>query len=145
MSNSLTAQSLFLNSPDYLERYQIALTSAAGTFNEISTNQAFFDSQIKPSLINDQAVRFYFYKRTLSQLIIFNNVVKLNLARLGMASAVFGENPLLSLSLSLDSQGKLEPIPESAILQAVLQQFNDNKLLSQLLDQNILKIVIQFN
>lgn len=62
---------------------------------------------------------------------------------LGMAASVFGENPLISLSL--DSQGKLEPIPESAILQAVLQQFNDNELLTQVLDQDILKIIIQFS
>ena len=141
--NTLESQSLFRDNPDCLIKYQIALENAAGQFNESIANLAFFDSQIKPSLINDQAVEVYFYKRTLSQLIIFNSVVKLNLARLGMAAAVFGENPLLSLSL--DSQGKLEPIPESAILQAVIQQFNDNKLLSQLLDQNILKISILFN
>lgn len=141
--NSLESQSLFRDSAEYLGLYQIALENAAGHLNEQASSLAFFDSQIKPTLINDQAVKFYFYKRTLSQLIIFNNVVKLNLARLGMAAAVFGENPLLSLSL--DSQGKLDPIPESAILQAVLQQFNDNTLLSQLLDQDIFKIFIQFN
>ena len=137
MSNSLTAQSLFRDNPDCLIKYQIALENVAGQFNESVANPIFFDSQIKPSLINDEAVRIYGYKRTLSQLIIFNNVVKLKLALLGMAAAVFGENPLLSLSL--DSQGKLEPIPEPLILQAVIQQFNDNKLLSQLTDQDILK------
>ena len=141
--NSLESQSLFRDSSEYLVLYQISLENAAGYFNELTSNPVFFDSQIKPSLINDQAVKFYFCKRTLSQLIIFNNVVKLNLARLGMAAAVFGENPLLNLSL--DSQGKLEPISESDIRQAVLQQFNDNNLLSQLLDQNILKISILFN
>lgn len=141
--NSLESQSLFRDSAEYLGLYQIALENAAGHLNSQASSLAFFDSQIKPTLINDQAVKFYFYKRTLSQLIIFNNVVKLNLARLGMSAAVFGENPLLSLSL--DSQGKLESIPESAILQAVFQQFNDNTLLSQLLDQGIFKIVIQFN
>ena len=141
--NSLESQSLFRDSAEYLGLYQIALENAAGHLNEQASSLAFFDSQIKPTLINDQAVKFYFYKRTLSQLIIFNNVVKLKLALLGMAAAVFGENP--QISLSLDSQGKLEPIPEPLILQAVIQQFNDNKLLSQLLDQDILKIVIQFN
>ena len=141
--NSLESQSLFRNSPEYLEKYQVALENASGQFNQMISDPAFFDSDIKPTLVNDQAVEFYFYKRILSQLIIFNNGIKSRLAMLGMAAAVFGENPLLSLSL--DSQGKLEPIPESAILQAVLQQFNDNKLLSQLLDQNILKIVIQFS
>ena len=141
--NSLESQSLFRDSAEYLGLYQIALENAAGHLNWQASSLAFFDSHIKPTLINDQAVKFYFYKRNLSQLIIFNNVVKLNLARLGMAAAVFGENPLLSLSL--DSQGKLELIPESAILQAVFQQFNDNTLLSQLLDQDIFKIFIQFS
>lgn len=141
--NSLESQSLFRDSAEYLGLYQIALENAAGHLNEQASSLAFFNSYIKPDLINDQAVKFYFYKRTLSQLIIFNNVVKLNLARLGMAAAVFGENPLLNLSL--DSQGKLEPIPEPAILQAVSKQFNDNNLLSQLLDQNILQISILFN
>lgn len=141
--NSLESQSLFRNSPEYLEKYQVALENASGQFNQMISNPAFFDSQIKPSLINDQAVKFYFYKRILSQLIIFNNGIKLRLVMLGMAASVFGENPLISLSL--DSQGKLEPIPESAILQAVLQQFNDNELLTQVLDQDILKIIIQFS
>ncbi|MFN9956214.1 MAG: hypothetical protein ACK55I_24215, partial [bacterium] len=68
----MTAQNLFLNSPEHIERYQIALTNVAGSFNEISTNQAFFDTQIKPGLINDQFVRFYVYKRILSEMIIFN-------------------------------------------------------------------------
>lgn len=141
--NSLESQSLFRDSAEYLGLYQIAMQNAAGHLNQQASSFAFFDSQIKPSLINDQAVKFYFYKRILSQLIIFKPDVKLWLSQLGMASAVFGENPLISLSL--DSQGKLEPIPESDILQAVIQQFNDNKLLSQLLDQDILKIVIQFS
>lgn len=141
--NSLESQSLFRDSAEYLVLYQVALENAAGYLTEQASSLAFFDSYIKPGLINDQAVKFYFYKRTLSQLIIFNPVVKLNLARLGMASAVFGENPLLNLSL--DSQGKLEPISESDIRQAVFQQFNDNNLLSQLLDQDILKIVVQFS
>lgn len=141
--NSLESQSLFRNSSEYLEKYQVALENASGQFNQMISDPVFFDSDIKPTLVNDQAVKFYFYKRILSQLIIFNNGIKSRLAMLGMAAAVFGENPLLSLSL--DSQGKLEPIPESAILQAVLQQFNDDQLLSQLLDQDILKIVIQFS
>lgn len=143
MPNSLTAQSLFLNSPDYLERYQIALTNVAGTFNEISINQAFFDSQIKPSLINDQLVRVYGYKRILSEMIVFNPYVKLNVAKLGMASAVFGETP--RLAVSVNNEGNLNTIPESAILQAVTEQFNDDNLLAQLLNQNILKVTALFN
>jgi hypothetical protein len=143
MSNSLTAQSLFLNSPDYLERYQIALTNVAGTFNEVSTNQAFFDSQIKPSLINDQSVKVYVYKRILSEMIVFNPYVKLNVAKLGMTAAVFGETP--RLAVSVDNEGRLNPIAESAILQAVTEQFNDDNLLSQLLSQDILKITALFN
>ena len=141
--NSLESQSLFRDSAEYLVLYQIALENAAAHLNEQASSLAFFDTQIRPSLINDQAVKFYFFKRTLSQLIIFNSEVKLKLGQLGMAAAVFGENPLLTLTI--DSQGKLERIPESDIFQAVIQQFNDNKLLSQLLDQNILKIVIQFS
>ena len=143
MSNSLTAQSLFLNSPEHLERYQIALTNVAGSFNEMSTNQAFFDSQIKPSLINDQSVKIYFYKRILSEMIVFNPYVKLNVAKLGMAAAVFGETP--SLAVSVDSGGKLNPISESDVLQAIIQQFNDENLLAQLLNQNILKVTANFN
>jgi hypothetical protein len=143
MSNSLTAQSLFLNSPDYLERYQIALTNVAGTFNEISTNQAFFDSQIKPSLINDQSVKIYVYKRILSEMIVFNPYVKLNVVKLGMTAAVFGETP--RLAISIDNEGKLNLISESDILQAVTEQFNDDNLLSQLLSQDILKITALFN
>jgi hypothetical protein len=143
MSNSLTAQSLFLNSPDYLERYQIALTNVAGTFNEISTNQAFFDSQIKPSLINDQSVKIYVYKRILSEMIVFNPYVKLNVVKLGMTAAVFGETP--KLALSIDNEGKLNLISESDILQAVTEQFNEDNLLSQLLSQDILKITALFN
>jgi hypothetical protein len=143
MSNSLTAQSLFLNSPDYLERYQIALTNVAGTFNEISTNQAFFDSQIKPSLINDQSVKIYVYKRILSEMIVFNPYVKLNVVKLGMTAAVFGETP--KLALSIDNEGKLNLISESDILQAVTEQFNVDNLLSQLLSQDILKITALFN
>ena len=143
MSNSLTAQSLFLNSPDYLERYQIALTNVAGTFNEISTNQAFFDSQIKPSLINDQSVKIYVYKRILSEMIVFNPYVKLNVVKLGMTAAVFGETP--RLAISIDNEGKLNLISESDILQAVAEQFNDDNLLSQLLSQDILKITALFN
>lgn len=143
MSNSLTAQSLFLNSADYLERYQIALTNVAGSFNEMSTNQAFFDSQIKPSLINYQSVKVYVYKRILSEMIVFNPYVKLNIARLGMVSAVFGETP--RLAISVDNEGRLNPISELDILQAVTEQFNDDNLLSQLLSQNILKITAVFN
>ena len=143
MTNSLNAQSLFLNSPDYLERYQIALTNIAGAFNEISTNQAFFDSSIKPSLINDQSVKVYVYKRILSEMIVFNPYVKLNVAKLGMAAAVFGETP--KLAISIDNGGKLNLISESAILQAVTEQFNDHNLLSQLLSQNIVKITALFN
>ena len=143
MSNSLTAQSLFLNSPEHIERYQIALTNVAGSFNEMASNQAFFDSQIKPSLINDQSVRVYVYKRILSELIIFNPYVKLNVAKLGMTSAVFGETP--RLAISVNNEGKLSPISESDMLQAVTEQFNDDNLLSQLLNQNILKISAAFN
>lgn len=143
MSNSLTAQSLFLNSPEHIERYQIALTNVAGSFNEMASNQAFFDSQIKPSLINDQSVRVYVYKRILSELIIFNPYVKLNVAKLGMTAAVFGETP--RLAISVNNEGKLSPISESDMLQAVTEQFNDDNLLSQLLNQNILKISAAFN
>lgn len=143
MSNSLNAQSLFLNNPDYLERYQIALTNVAGTFNGISTNQAFFDAQIKPSLINDQSVKVYFFKRILSEMIVFNPYVKSNVTKLGMTSLVFGETP--RLAISIDSEGKLNPISELDILQAVTEQFNDHNLLSQLLNQNILKITALFN
>lgn len=143
MPNTLTAQSLFLNSPEYLERYQIALTNAAGSFNQVSTNSVFFDSQIKPSLIDDKAVRFYVYKRLLSEMIVFNPYVKLNIAKLGMTSAVFGETP--RLAISVDNEGKLNPISESAILQAVTEQFNDDNLLAQLLNQNILKVTAVFN
>lgn len=143
MTNTLTAQSLFLNSPDYLERYQIALTNAAGSFNQMSTNSAFFDSQIKPSLVDDRSVRAYVYKRILSEMIVFNPYVKLNVAKLGMVSAVFGQNP--RLALSVDNEGKLEPISESNILFAVTEQFNDDNLLAQLLSQNILKITAIFN
>ena len=143
MSNSLTAQTLFLNSSEHLERYQIALTNVAGSFNEMSTNQAFFDSQIKPSLINYQSVKVYAYKRILSEMIVFNPYVKLNIARLGMVSAVFGETP--RLAISVDNEGRLNPISELDILQAVTEQFNDDNLLSQLLSQNILKITAVFN
>ena len=143
MSNSLTAQSLFLNSPEHLERYQIALTNVAGSFNEMSTNQAFFDSQIKPSLINYQSVKVYVYKRILSEMIVFNPYVKLNIARLGMVSAVFGETP--RLAISVDNEGRLNPISELDILQAVTDQFNDDNLLAQLLNQDILKVTAVFN
>lgn len=143
MPNTLTAQSLFINSPEYLEAYQIALTNAAGSFNEFSNNSAFFDGQIKPNLIDDKAVRFYVYKRLLSDMIIFNPYVKLNLAKLGMAAAVFGETP--RLAVSVDNEGKLNPISESDILQAVTEQFNDDNLLIQLLNQNILKVSAVFN
>lgn len=143
MANSLTAQSLFLNSPEHLERYQIALTNVAGSFNEMSTNQAFFDSQIKPSLINYQSVKVYVYKRILSEMIVFNPYVKLNIARLGMVSAVFGETP--RLAISVDNEGRLNPISELDILQAVTDQFNDDNLLAQLLNQDILKVTAVFN
>jgi hypothetical protein len=126
-----------------LERYQIALTNVAGTFNEISTNQAFFDSQIKPSLINDQSVKVYVYKRILSEMIVFNSYVKFHVAKLSMTAAVFGETP--RLAVSVDNEGRLNPILESAILQAVTEQFNDDNLLSQLLSQDILKISAVFN
>lgn len=143
MSNSLTAQSLFLNSADYLERYQIALTNVAGSFNEMASNQDFFNNQIKPSLINDQSVRIYVYKRILSEMIVFNPNVKYHITKLGMVSAVFGETP--RLAISVDTEGKLNPIPESDILQAVMHQFNDENLLVQLLNQNILKVSAVFN
>lgn len=143
MPNTLIAQSLFLNSPEYIERYQIALTNAAGSFNEKSSNQAFFDSQIKPSLINDQSARVYVYKRILSEMIIFNPYVKLNVAKLSMTAAVFGETP--RLAISVDNEEKLNPISELDILQAVTEQFNDGNLLAQLLNQNILKVTAVFN
>jgi hypothetical protein len=143
MSNSLTAQSLFRNSAEYLEAYQVALENAAGQFNESTANPTFFNSQIQPILINDQAVRIYGYKRILSEMIIFNPVVKLNLARLAMASAVYGNNPMLAISI--DTEGKLEPVSELDILQAVTEQFNDDELLVRLLNQNILKISVGFS
>jgi hypothetical protein len=143
MSNSLTAQSLFLNSPEYIERYQIALTNVSGSFNEMSTNSTFFDSEIKPNLIDDESVRFYVYKRILSEMIVFNPYVKLNVAKLGMAAAIFGETP--RLVISINNEDKLNPISESDILQAVSEQFNDENLLAQLLNQNILKVSAVFN
>ena len=143
MPNTLTAQSLFLNSPEYLEKYQIALTNVAGSFNEMVSNQDFFNSQTTPSLINDQSVRVYVYKRILSEMIVFNYQVKLNVTRLGMVSAVFGETP--RLAISVDNEGKLNPISELDILQAVTEQFNDDHLLTQLLSQDILKVTAVFN
>lgn len=143
MANSLTAQNLFLNSPEHIEKYQIALTNVAGSFNEKSNSQAFFDSQIKPSLINDQLVRVYVYKRILSEMIVFNSSVKLGLTKLGMTAVVFGETP--RLAISVDNEGKLNPIPESDILQAVTEQFSDDNLLAQLLNQSILKVSAVFN
>jgi hypothetical protein len=143
MPNSLTAQSLFLNSPEYIERYQIALTNVSGSFNEMSTNSTFFDSEIKPNLIDDESVRFYVYKRILSEMIVFNPYVKLNVAKLGMAAAIFGETP--RLVISINNEDKLNPISESDILQAVSEQFNDENLLAQLLNQNILKVSAVFN
>ena len=143
MPNSLNAQSLFLNSPEYLETYQIALTNVSGSFNEIASSSVFFDAQVKPSLIDDKAVRFYVYKRMLSEMIVFNPYVKLNVAKLSMSAAVFGETP--RLAISVNNEGKLNPILESAILQAVTEQFNDDNLLAQLLSQNILKIMALFN
>ena len=71
-------------------------------------------------------------------MIVFYPYVKLNLAKLSMTASVFGETPLLAISI--DNEGKLNLIPESDILQAVTQQFNDDDLLVQLLNQNILKI-----
>jgi hypothetical protein len=142
MPNSLTAQSLFLNSPEYIERYQIALTNVSGSFNEMSTDPGFFGNQIKPNLIDDESVRFYVYKRILSEMIVFNPYVKLNVAKLGMTAAVFGETPRLVISINND---KLNPISESDILQAVTEQFNDENLLAQLLNQNILKVSAVFN
>lgn len=143
MSNTLTAQGLFLNSPEHIERYQIALTNVAGSFNEMASDQDFFSSQIKPSLINDQSVRVYVYKRILSEMIVFNPYVKLNITKLGMVSAVFGETP--RLAISVDNEGRLNPISELDILQAVTDQFNDDNLLAQLLNQNILKVTTLFN
>ena len=142
MPNSLTAQSLFFNSPEYIERYQIALTNVSGAFNEMSTDPGFFGNQIKPNLIDDESVRFYVYKRILSEMIVFNPYVKLNVAKLGMTAAVFGETPRLVISINND---KLNPISESDILQAVIEQFNDENLLAQLLNQNILKVSAVFN
>jgi hypothetical protein len=142
MPNSLIAQSLFLNSPEYIERYQIALTNVSGSFNEMSTDPGFFGNQIKPNLIDDESVRFYVYKRILSEMIVFNPYVKLNVAKLGMTAAVFGETPRLVISINND---KLNPISESDILQAVIEQFNDENLLAQLLNQNILKVSAVFN
>jgi hypothetical protein len=115
----------------------------AGSFNEMSTDPAFFDNQIKPNLINDKSVRFYVYKRILSEMIVFNPYVKLNVAKLGMTAAVFGETPRLTLSINIGD--KLNLISESDILQAVTEQFNDENLLAQLLNQNILKVSAVFN
>jgi hypothetical protein len=143
MPNSLIAQSLFLNSPEYIERYQIALTNVSGSFNEKSINSAFFDSEIKPNLIDDESVRFYAYKKILSEMIVFNPYVKLNVAKLGMTAAVFGETP--RLVISINNEDKLNPISESDILRAVTEQFNDENLLAQLLNQNILKVSAVFN
>lgn len=143
MPNTLIAQSLFLNSPEYIERYQIALTNVSGSFNERSTNPAFFDSQIKPTLIDDSSTRSYAYKRILSEMIVFNPSVKLGIAKLGMTAVVFGETP--RLAISVNNEGKLNPISESDILQAVKEQFNDENLLVQLLSQNILKMSAVFN
>lgn len=143
MTNTLTAQSLFRNSPEYLEKYQVALENVAGQFNQMVSDPVFFDTQIKPILINDQSVRFYAYKRLLSEMIVFNSSVKFSLARLAMTSVVFGETP--RLTISVDNEGKLNPIPELDILQAVTEQFNDDNLLAQLLNQNILKVTALFN
>lgn len=143
MPNTLTAQSLFLNSPEHIEKYQIALTNVAGSFNEMASDQDFFNSQIKPSLINDQSVRVYVYKRILSEMIIFNPSVKFHITKLGMVSAASGETP--GLAISVDNEGRLNAIPESAILQAVTEQFNDDNLLAQLLNQDILKVTAVFN
>ena len=76
-------------------------------------------------------------------MIVFNPYVKLNVAKLSMTAAVFGETPLLAISI--DNEGKLNPIPESDILQTAIEQFNDESLLAQLLNQNILKISAVFN
>jgi hypothetical protein len=76
-------------------------------------------------------------------MIVFNPYVKLNVVKLGMTAAVFGETP--KLALSIDNEGKLNLISESDILQAVTEQFNDDNLLSQLLSQDILKITALFN
>lgn len=141
--NTLESQSLFRNSSEYLEKYQTALQNVAGQFNGSASNQTFFDNQVKPILTNDQNARFYGYKRILSELIVFNPYVTLNLTKLAMAAAVFGETPQLTLSVAND--GKLEPILESEIVRVVNEQFNDNNLLVQLLNQNILKISIVFN
>lgn len=143
MPNTLTAQSLFLNSPEHIEKYQIALTNVAASFNEMASDQDFFNSQIKPSLINDQSVRVYVYKRILSEMIIFNPSVKFHITKLGMVSAASGETP--GLAISVDNEGRLNAIPESAILQAVTEQFNDDNLLAQLLNQDILKVTAVFN
>lgn len=143
MLNNLNAQNLFRNSPDYLEIYQTALENVAGQFNGLVTNPAFFDAEIKPTLINDQTVRIYGYKRLLSEMIIFNPYVKFNIAKLAMTAAVFGETP--QLLLSTNTEGKLNPILESDILRVVKEQFNDNSLLLQLLNQNIFKISTVFN
>jgi hypothetical protein len=64
-------------------------------------------------------------------------------AKLGMTAAVFGETT--RLTISVNSEGKLNPISESDILQAVIEQFNDENLLAQLLNQNILKVSAVFN
>jgi hypothetical protein len=76
-------------------------------------------------------------------MIVFDPYVKLNVAKLGMTAAVFGEAPRLALSINIGD--KLNPISESDILQAVTQQFNDENLLAQLLNQNILKVSAVFN
>jgi hypothetical protein len=60
-----------------------------------------------------------------------------------MTAAVFGAAPRLALSINAGDQ--LNPISESDILQAVTEQFNDENLLAQLLNQNILKVSAVFN
>jgi hypothetical protein len=60
-----------------------------------------------------------------------------------MAAAIFGETP--RLVISINNEDKLNPISESDILQAVSEQFNDENLLAQLLNQNILKVSAVFN
>lgn len=137
-SNSLESQALFRDSAEYLAKYQIALENIAGA----PISQAFFEIEIKPLLVTEQNVKLYGYRRMLAEILLFNPYVKLNLAKLAMASAVFGENP--KLSLSVNSEGKLEAIPETELLRVAREQFNDDSLLTQLLNQNILKISLVF-
>lgn len=142
-ANSYQSQSLFLNSPEYLEKYQIGLTNEALEFNLTAFDPNFFKDQVKFNLNTDQDCKLYVYKRIVSELIVFQPYVRLNLVKLAMSTAVSGNNP--RLLLSVDTEGKLGLILENDITRVIKEQFNDTVLLLQLLNQNILKTSIVFN